>query len=407
MKIRAITCFLNPAKSNYRSAMLSLGVFSKQALELLNSAGYQVQSKRLATIPFPKYIKSNRLQEATLFLQELLALIEQTGFQYLSIGECCPESLRHYSIIPELLGVDDRIFASGSMTTHDGKISMDAIRACAEVIHTTTQINSDGFANLRFAALANVKPYTPFFPAAYSESNNPAVSIAMEGADLAVNVFKNKNGSNLVESQKQFREVLNEHGRRLESILKPVCKQNKVDFKGLDFSLAPYPTGDCSIVAAIEAAGVSKVGTAGSVAVAAMIASALDQGKWKKTGFNGLMFPVLEDSILAQRVAEGDLTWKDLLLYACVCGTGLDTIPLAGDIRVEQITSILTDVAALSSRLHKPLTARLMPIPGKNVWDPTTFTFEYFSNSRIMDVRALEFMGSMAKSRELPVIPKI
>ncbi len=118
------------------------------------------------------------------------------------------------------------------------------------------------------------------------------------------------------------------------------------------------------------------------------------------------MFPVLEDSVLAQRVSDGDLTWKDLLLYSCVCGTGLDTIPLAGNISVDQLTSILTEVAALAVRLHKPLTARLMPIPGKNVWDPTSFTFEYFANSRVMDIRSEGFSSSMANSKELPVIPR-
>lgn len=290
------------------------------------------------------------------------------------------------------------------MTTRDGKISLAAIRTCAEIIHTTARITPDGFANLRFAALANVKPYAPFFPAAYSEGDNPAVSIAIEGADLALSIFKT--GTDLVDNQKKLRDALNEHGKRLESILKPICKKNKVEFKGLDFSLAPYPTSECSIASAIETLGVSKAGSAGSVAAAAMIASTLDQGKWKKIGFNGLMFPVLEDSVLAQRVSDGDLTWKDLLLYSCVCGTGLDTIPLAGDISVDQLTSILTEVAALAVRLHKPLTARLMPIPGKNIWDPTNFTFEYFANSRVMDVRTSAFSGSMANSKELPVIPR-
>ncbi len=404
MKIRAITCFVNPAKSNYRSVLVSLGAFVDQAVKGLNSAGYQVQSKRLATVPFPKYVKANKVPEATLILQEILSLVGQTGFQYLSLGECTPDNLKHYSMIPDLLKVDERIFASGSMTTKDGKISLSAIRACAETIHATAQVTPDGFANLRFAALANVKPYAPFFPAAYSDGNNPAVSIAIEGADLALSIFKT--GSNLVDLQKKLREALEEHGKRLESILKPISKQNKVDFKGLDFSLAPYPTSDCSIASAIEALGVSETGSAGSVAAAAMIASTLDQGKWKKIGFNGLMFPVLEDSVLAQRVSDGDLTWKDLLLFSCVCGTGLDTIPLAGDISVEQLTSILVDVAALSVRLRKPLTARLMPVPGKNVWDPTSFTFEYFANSRIMDIRSTEFGGSLADSKELPVIPK-
>jgi len=94
--------------------------------------------------------------------------------------------------------------------------------------------------------------------------------------------------------------------------------------------------------------------------------------------------PVLEDSVLARRAEQGLLTIKDLLLYSTVCGTGLDTIPLPGATTQEQLESILMDVAALSVRLAKPLTARLMPIPGKNAGDATDFDFEYFAGSRVM-----------------------
>jgi len=77
------------------------------------------------------------------------------------------------------------------------------------------------------------------------------------------------------------------------------------------------------------------------------------------------MLPVLEDSVLARRAEEGLLSIKDLLLYATICGTGLDTIPLAGDTTLEQLKAVIMDIAVLSVRLDKPLTARLMPIPGK------------------------------------------
>ena len=105
--------------------------------------------------------------------------------------------------------------------------------------------------------------------------------------------------------------------------------------------------------------------------------------------FSGLLMPVLEDAILAKRAAEGILTVKDLLLYSAVCGTGLDTIPLAGDISVEQISALLLDLSTLAMRLDKPLTARLMPVPGKKVGDMTTFDFGYFTNSRVMHLDAL------------------
>ena len=98
--------------------------------------------------------------------------------------------------------------------------------------------------------------------------------------------------------------------------------------------------------------------------------------------------PVLEDPILAQRAAEGALTVKDLLVYAAVCGTGLDTVPLPGNTTAEAIAAVLLDLAALALRLGKPLTARLMPIPGKVSGDPTGFEFAYFANSRVMAANA-------------------
>ena len=96
------------------------------------------------------------------------------------------------------------------------------------------------------------------------------------------------------------------------------------------------------------------------------------------------MLPVLEDSTLANRAERGLLKINDLLLYSAVCGTGLDTIPLPGEVTPEQIAAILLDLAALALRLDKPLTARLMPIPGKQAGELTSFDFEYFANSRVL-----------------------
>jgi hypothetical protein len=76
-----------------------------------------------------------------------------------------------------------------------------------------------------------------------------------------------------------------------------------------------------------------------------------------------------------------------LLLYSTVCGTGLDTIPLPGDVTVDELAAILLDVATLSLVADKPLTARLMPIPGKEAGEMTDFDFPYFANGRVMETR--------------------
>jgi uncharacterized protein (UPF0210 family) len=160
-------------------------------------------------------------------------------------------------------------------------------------------------------------------------------------------------------------------------------------FGGIDFSLAPFPSEELSLGTALERLGVPGLGAHGSLAAAAILADTMDQADFPRAGFSGLMLPVLEDATLARRAAEGSLGVMDLLLYSAVCGTGLDTIPLPGDTDTEQLSAVLLDLASLSLRLAKPLTARLMPIPGKKAGDPTGFDFAYFANSRVLPLHAV------------------
>ena len=93
------------------------------------------------------------------------------------------------------------------------------------------------------------------------------------------------------------------------------------------------------------------------------------------------MLPVLEDSRIAQRFGEGTLSIDSLLSYSSVCGTGLDTLPLPGDVSDRQLTRILGDVASLSARWSKPHTARLFPVPGKRAGEATTFQSPFLTNT--------------------------
>ena len=98
------------------------------------------------------------------------------------------------------------------------------------------------------------------------------------------------------------------------------------------------------------------------------------------------MLTVLEDTVLAARAGEGVLSIGELLSYASVCGIGLDTVPLPGDIRKDTLAGILMDVAALAVRLNKPLTARLLPLPGLRAGDPVHFEFDYFADGKVMPI---------------------
>ena len=153
---------------------------------------------------------------------------------------------------------------------------------------------------------------------------------------------------------------------------------------GIDLSPAPYPADDRSIGGAIEAVGVDHFGAPGTLYVAAMLTRAIRRTRVKRSGFSGLMLPVLEDSVLARCMAERPMSLHELLLYSAVCGTGLDTVPLPGDVSEAELAGVYLDVAALSVALNgKPLTVRLLPVPDAVAGDMTAYTFEYFANTRV------------------------
>ena len=261
-------------------------------------------------------------------------------------------------------------------------VYLAAVKACAEIIVKCAPIEPNGFANLQFAALANVKAGAPFLPAAYHDRNQPAFAIATESADLAVQAFENV--KTIEEGRTNLVTEIEKHGKKLAK----VAQSFGIKFGGIDFSLAPFPDDAHSLGNAVEKMGVPKIGLHGSLAAAAILTEAIDRASFPHTGFSGFMQPVLEDSILAKRAAEGTLTIKDILLYSAVCGTGLDTVPLPGDTTVEQLIPLLLDVSALALRLDKPLTARLMPVPGKKAGDDTNFDFAFFAPSKIMNLES-------------------
>jgi hypothetical protein len=402
MKIRSITCFCNPAVETFKSdldTLTQLKAFCKKEFEQL---GWEVQSARLSTTSFGGYTTS---EDAVPVVQELEKQTLANGFGYLSIGPARISNLDDYALIPPILGATENVFCSGVMTHHNRGISTAAVKACAKVISDSAKLSADGFANLRFCAMSHVHPFTPFFPGSYSYGSEPAFALAIQSADAALEAFEG--AADAEQGSSRLVAAIDAATRALVPVARAAVKKFGVPFKGFDFSLAPYPEEWCSLGKAFEKLGVPSIGYMGSLTAAAILTNALDQGTWLRTGYNGLMLPVLEDSILADRSQNDHFTIKDLLLYSAVCGTGLDTVPLPGDITVESIVPLLFDISALSLRLNKPLTARLMPVPGLKSGDQTAFTFDMFKNGRIMDYPAATLSGVLSSSEWLDIQKRV
>lgn len=404
MKIRSITYFCNPGWPLKKDVLQKAGEFLDKARRAFQEGGVEVQTTRLATIPFPHILEREKIGDTPALAEALSGEIKKNGIEYASLGPAQPDLPESYAIIPTAIAASENIFFGGAMTRPQNSISMPAIKACAQIITRCSTITADGFANLRFAALANVAPGSPFFPAAFHNRDEPTFALATEAADLAIDAFTK--AKSVPEGQSGLQEKIETHAKNLTAISTSLAGRFGIGFGGIDFSLAPFPAESRSLGAAMERLGVPKAGKHGSLAAAAILTEVIDRADFLHTGFCGLMLPVLEDEILARRAAEGSLSIKDLLLYSAVCGTGLDTVPLPGDTAAESIAALLLDISALAVRLDKPLTSRLMPIPGKKAGDLTAFDFGYFSNSRVMSLEAEELSSVFSTTEDFALNPR-
>lgn len=391
MKIRSVTYFLNPKYPLDENALRKAGEFLARAKAAYENAGYEVQTMRLATTPFPKLLNGD-VKKLPQIAQDLAKILLQINVAYASLGPALIDFPGSYEIIPEAISAGENIFFSGVIADKQNGISLQAINACAKIIQQASTITPDGFANLRFAALANVKAGAPFFPAAYHDSDAPAFAIATESANLAVDAFSGQ--QTMEDGRRALISEIEKHGQAIARISNTELSDTR--FGGIDFSFAPFPDDAHSLGNAVEKIGIAKIGLHGSLAAAAILTEAIDRADFPHTGFSGFMQPILEDSVLAKRAAEGVLTIKDALLYSTVCGTGLDTIPLPGDTTAGQIAPLLLDLSALALRLDKPLTARLMPIPNKKAGEDTNFDFAFFANSKIMKLESEPLITPLA-----------
>jgi uncharacterized protein (UPF0210 family) len=404
MKIRSITGFLAPKRELTGAQISPLAKLAQDAKSAFTSAGYEVQTTRLATTAFAQWVKpltQSRAVEAAVAADAEIAKYE---FGYISLGPALPDLPESFRFVCDILAATKNVFVSAIIATAKDGIDTQAVRASAEIIQRAATLEPGGFANLRFAALANVPAGSPFFPAAYHVGSKPTFAIAPQAADLAVDAFTN--ASSVAEGSRKLTESIETHARALTKIAQKLARKHDIAFTGIDFSLAPFPSEAESLGTALERMGVPAIGMQGSLAAAAILTHAIDSAKFTRVGFNGLLLPPLEDFTLAKRAAEGGLTISDLLMYSAVCGTGLDTVPLPGNASVQQLEAVLLDLAALALRLDKPLTARLMPIPGKTAGDETSFDFPFFANSRVMNLSAGELTDAFSGKENIFLAPR-
>ncbi len=378
MKIRTITSGYNAGPRLFGRGLRRVVDATLELKRIYEKNGYTVQTVRIATQPWEKYcLDPGELAGKAVELEEVLSA---SGIDFFSIG-----TTRRAEFVPALFDVIKKTrtgFCTVLASKRDG-IDLDCIREAARLIKRLARLNGDGFSNLRFAACFNTPPRTPFFPAAFHRG--PAsFGIGLENSDLVYRAFSE--AGSYEKAADALRDLMNREYAAIEKIALKAAENLKLKYGGIDVSVAPSVKRQQSVAFACEKLGLGRFGEAGTLAVVRLITGVLKGLKVKMCGYSGLMLPVLEDFGLARRNSEGGFDVTHLLAYSAVCGTGLDTIPLPGDVSERRLYALLLDIASLSEKLNKPLSARLMPIPGKKAGEMTEFDFPYFANTRIMSL---------------------
>ncbi|HKT50482.1 MAG TPA: DUF711 family protein [Candidatus Angelobacter sp.] len=380
-KIRAITAFVRLDRQNYREQIASAMRVLRAAKEQYTAAGYQVETLRITTQPFPLIVRGLSAPSAVNFFRDLDKLAQQEGFTPDIGGAMTRDSddPAQAELLGEILAATQTI--NGYVVIADASgIHWNGISAAARVIKYLEDHTERGEGNFRFAAGAFPPVNAPFYPVSHTEGTGRSFAIGIESAGIVNQVFAEARGD-IPGAGEKLTQELGAEAKKVEDIARRVEKMYGWAYVGID--LTPVPLKNISIGAAFESLLGAPIGEPGTLSVAYTITSAVRRIPVLQTGYSGLMLPVLEDSALARRWEAGRISRDSLLSYSAVCSAGLDAVPLPGDVSQQELQNIVSDVASLAVKWKKPLSTRLLPAPGKHVGEMTDFASQYLVNIRI------------------------
>ncbi len=134
-KIRAITAFINLDRTQYQQQVADALKMLRRAQTVFESRGYQVQTIRIATQPFPEYTKGLTTEQAVGFFKQYDALAATEKFAA-SIGPAmvnAGDSDSEADLLAEILSNTRTLNASLVVAGEDG-VNWKAVGAAARVM---------------------------------------------------------------------------------------------------------------------------------------------------------------------------------------------------------------------------------------------------------------------------------
>ena len=397
-KIRTITTFLTLQKnqSSWEKELLAACSFCEELSKKFMNKEYEVQSIRIVTNAFGEYLDTSSIKSAKKDLAIISNILDKSTTSLrirFAIGEAKTE--KEIALLPELiLAFGDLANACVNVCLDENEVlDNELIVQSVKAVKKIAEITPRGEGNFNFTVNFNCKPFIPYFPASYHNSDlENAYVLGLETPDLLVEVLKEFNQQNaklshniaMASYSRILKEALSFHCSNIKEILDAFDNKTSFKFKGIDSSAAP--SKNCSsMVEVYKQMGLDSFGRSGTVEISSLLTKVFKSVKeLPLVGFSGLMLAVVEDEGLAQGTIDKDYDIRTLLTNSAICGIGLDTVPIEGDTPNKKIEQIMRDTGTMAFRLNKPLTVRLFPVPGLKEGEVTSFESDDLCNSAVL-----------------------
>lgn len=292
-----------------------------------------------------------------------------------------PNDERLLDSLPGALSLTERVCSSVAVASTKAGINMDAVKRMGELIKEMARATAhqDGIACAKLVVFANVPSDNPFMAGAVHgpEEAEAVINVGISGPGVVRAAVEAAPDLSLIDLAELIKRAAFQITRVGELIGREAAKALDASFGIVDLSLAPTPAPGDSVAGVLEAMGVERCGSHGSVAALAMLNDAVKKGGAMATsstgGLSGAFIPVSEDAGMVAALGAGTLTLERLEAMMSVCSVGLDMIAVPGSTPALTIAAIIADAMAIGVVNNKIAAARLIPVPGKGPGEVARF----------------------------------
>jgi len=196
-KVRTVTAFvrLNKDRAGYQAQVSEALKMLRAAKDALTKSGYEVETIRITTQPFPEYIKGLTDDQALAFFRDFDKLAQQEEFTP-DIGPAMSkvsDDPKQAELLARILAGTQNINGFVAVADEQG-IHWNAVRAAARVVKYLEEHTEHSEGNFHFAAGAFPPAVAPFFPVSHTSDAGHGFAIGLESASIVQQVFANARG---------------------------------------------------------------------------------------------------------------------------------------------------------------------------------------------------------------------